>query len=42
MLEADAVIVDLEDSVAIPEKAATRKSVAAAWSGRGATAGTCA
>ena len=42
MLEADAVIVDLEDSVAIPEKAATRKSVAAAWSGRGATTGTCA
>jgi len=29
-LEADAVIVDLEDSVAIAEKAATRKSVAAA------------
>jgi citrate lyase subunit beta/citryl-CoA lyase len=29
-LEADAVIVDLEDSVAISEKAATRKSVAAA------------
>jgi citrate lyase subunit beta / citryl-CoA lyase len=29
-LEADAVIVDLEDSVALAEKAATRKSVAAA------------
>jgi citrate lyase subunit beta/citryl-CoA lyase len=29
-LEADAVIVDLEDSVAVAEKAATRKSVAAA------------
>jgi citrate lyase subunit beta / citryl-CoA lyase len=32
-LEADAVIVDLEDSVAISEKAATRKAVAVALSG---------